>query len=331
MLNYSKPDGLFYKTVIDKNALRSCLKHSAHEQEDNALFYQIMCVLHGDDFKYDSADLVTDLSDVIFYADFSRVFDRDASHPYYAQLQEKAAALFTNRGVEIDFGNGMHKYVAFERSASMSRNAVLSFIREDFYFKATERIRLGMNITKCQLSKLYAYNGPMLSGGIRVDGIDIDKPHRVIVVDNPKFTVHDTDVITVEDDGSDNAVRKYHRVEHRESVDILGYDGEGVISKEFAKVINKKLGGEHTSFQIRLPYIKGMLHQIDIHDFFKSAGVATLTDIWGVEHKVSDVDIILTKSMFKGYGWLCENNMSWDDYWDAFRRYRHAQSDWQTL
>jgi hypothetical protein len=324
MLNYSKPDGLFYKTVIDKNALRSCLKHSAHEQDDNALFYQIMCVLHGDDFKYDSADLVTDLSDVIFYADFSRVFDRDASHPYYAQLQEKAAALFTNRGVEIDFSNGMHKYVAFERSASMSRNAVLSFIREDIFWKVTERIRLGMEITKCQLSKLYAYNGLMLSGGIRVDGINLDKPHRVIVVDNQKHTVHDTDVVTVEDDGSSNAVRKYHRVERRESVDILGYDGEGVVSKEFAKVINKKLGGEHTSFQIRLPYIKGMLHQIDIHDFFKSAGVATLTDIWGVEHKAADVDIILTKSMFKGYGWLCENNMSWEDYWDAFRRYKHA-------
>lgn len=202
MLNYSKPDGLFYKTVIDKNALRSCMKHSAHEQDDNALFYQILCVLHGDDFKYDGADLVTDLSDVIFYADFSRVFDRDASHPYYAQLQEKAAALFTNRGVEIDFGNGMHKYVAFERSASMSRNAVLSFIREDIFWKVTERIRLGMEITKCQLSKLYAYNGLMLSGGIRVDGINIDKPHRVIVVDNQKHTVHDTDVITVEDDGS---------------------------------------------------------------------------------------------------------------------------------
>ena len=28
--------------------------------------------------------------------------------------------------------------------------------------------------------------------------------------------------------------------------------------------------------------------------------------------------------MFKGYGWLCDNNMSWDDYWDAFRKYRHA-------
>lgn len=67
-----------------------------------------------------------------------------------------------------------------------------------------------------------------------------------------------------------------------------------------------------------------MLHQVDIHDFFKSAGVTILTDIWGTEHKVTDVDIILTKSMFKGYNWLTENNMSWEDYWRVFRKYRHA-------
>lgn len=37
-----------------------------------------------------------------------------------------------------------------------------------------------------------------------------------------------------------------------------------------------------------------------------------------------DVDIILTKSMFKGYGWLKESNMTWEDYWKAFRKYNHA-------
>ena len=324
MLNYSKSDGDSYKTEIDKNTLRSCLKHSAHEQDDNALFYQIMCVLHGDDFKYNDTDLVTDLSEIIFYADFSRVFDRDSANPYYVQLQKKAESLFMPQGVSIDFGSGIHRYVAFERSASMSRNAVLSFIREDFYEKVTERIRLGMNISMCQLSKLYAYNGLMLSGGTRIDRIDIDRPHRVIIVNNPHFTTYNTKVITVEDDGSGNSIRKYHRVERKENVDILGYDGEGVISKEYAALINKQLDGKHTSFQIRLPYIKGMLHQVDIHDFFKSAGVATLTDIWGTEHKVADVDIILTKSMFKGYDWLCDNNMSWEDYWNVFRKYRHA-------
>ena len=80
----------------------------------------------------------------------------------------------------------------------------------------------------------------------------------------------------------------------------------------------------HTSFQIRMPYVKGMLHQVDFHDFFKSTGTETIIDIFGVEHRIVDVDIILTKSMFKGYGWLRENDMSWADYWCAFRKYRHA-------
>ena len=245
MLSYSRTDGESYITVIDKTALRSCLKHSAHEQDDNALFYQIMCVLHNDDFKCDSNDLLTDLSDTIFYADFSRIFDRDTSSPYYAELQRKAESMFMPQGVSIDFSGGMHRYMAFERSASMSRNAVLSFIREDFYDKVTERIRLGMNISMCQLSKLYAYNGLMLSGGIRIDGIEIDRPHRVIIVENPHHTAYNTNVITVEDDGSNGSIRSYHRVERRENIDILGFDGEGIISKEYAALINKQLYGRH--------------------------------------------------------------------------------------
>jgi ribosomal protein S8 len=60
---------------------------------------------------------------------------------------------------------------------------------------------MDMTIGDCQLSKLYAYNGLMLSSGVRLDGINIDKPHRVIVVDNPVVTTRDVPVITVEDDG----------------------------------------------------------------------------------------------------------------------------------
>ena len=43
-----------------------------------------------------------------------------------------------------------------------------------------------------------------------------------------------------------------------------------------------------------------------------------------MNHPVAKVDVILTKSMFKGYGWLAENGKSWEDYWAAFRKYRHA-------
>ena len=36
------------------------------------------------------------------------------------------------------------------------------------------RITMDMTIGDCQLSKLYAYNGLMLSSGICIDGIGID-------------------------------------------------------------------------------------------------------------------------------------------------------------
>lgn len=123
--------------------------------------------------------------------------------------------MFRPEGVGLDFGSGPHRYVAFERSGSMSRQARLSFIRSDLYDAVRRRVMLGMDIDQCQLSKLYAYNGLMLSSGTRIDGVDIDCPHRIIVVDNPTHTEHLVPVITVEDDDTENATRSYHRVEKK--------------------------------------------------------------------------------------------------------------------
>lgn len=235
--------------------------------------------------------------------------------------------MFRTQGINLDFGRGPISYVAFERSASMSRRAMLSFIRADLYEPIRKRIMLDLQVGMCQLSKLYAYNGLMMSSGIRVDNIQIDVPHRVIVIDNPTYTLGRTKVITVEDDGSDSSMRKYRRVEkYVDEYPVMAFDGEGLISKAYAEVLNKALGAKqkHTSFQIRMPYVKGMLHQVDFKDFLKEAGTTTITDIWGVQHSISDADIILTKSMFKGFGWLKENGKDWNDYWVAFRKYHHA-------
>ena len=205
----------------------------------------------------------------------------------------------------------------------MSRMGRLSFLRADLWETVRRRIMLDLELGQCQLSKLYAYNGLMLSSGARVEGIEIDRPHRVIVVDNHSLQ-RSARVITVEDVGGTDSVRRYQRVERVEDFSVTEFDGEGLVSKEYAARLNKTLGGRHTSFQIRLPFVKGMLHQVDFHDFFRSAGTTHLTDLWGVNHPVAKVDIILTKSMFKGYGWLAENGKSWEDYWAAFRKYRHA-------
>ena len=328
VISYGRQQDGTYTFHLSAAETEKCKSLSApHEQDDNALFYQIMCVLHGDAFTgRPGGQLVTDLSDIIFYMDFSGIFDRSGARKKHLIRQEKARALFRPEGVSLDFGSGPHRYLAFERSGSMSRQARLSFIREDFYDAVRRRIMMDMTIGDCQLSKLYAYNGLMLSSGIRIDGIGIDQPHRVVVIDNPTRTERNVSVITVEDDGTQNSTRKYHRVEKKEDIEITCFDGEGLISKQYARLVDEKLCGKkvHTSFQIRMPYVKGMLHEVDFKDFLILCGTDTITDLWGVEHSVRDVDVILTKSMFKGYGWLTASGMSWNDYWNVFRKYRHA-------
>lgn len=324
ILSYAKEEDGAVTIALNRDATRRCVVSDRQEQEENALFFQIQCALHGDGFAFSKeSGVIEDLSTVLCYVDFSGIFDRNGISPRVARLQALAEELFRPEGVTLDLGDGPRQYVAFERSNSMSRQGRLSFLRADLWETVRRRIMLDLELGQCQLSKLYAYNGLMLSSGTRVEGIEIDRPHRVIVVDNNDLR-SSARVITVEDVGGTDSVRQYRRVERVEDFSVTEFDGEGLVSKEYAARLNKTLGGRHTSFQVRLPFVKGMLHQVDFHDFFRSAGTTHLTDLWGVNHPVAKVDVILTKSMFKGYGWLAENGKSWEDYWAAFRKYRHA-------
>ena len=140
------------------------------------------------------------------------------------------------------------------------------------------------------------------------------------MVTNPTKRVERAPVITLREDREPGT---FYRADTLEDLDITCFDGVGLISKEYAEVVDKACCGSHihTSFQIRMPYIKGMLHQVDFKDFLKRSGTQSIVDIWGKAHPVRSVDIILTRSQFKAYGWLRENGMAWEDYWDAFREY----------
>ena len=73
-----------------------------------------------------------------------------------------------------------------------------------------------------------------------------------------------------------------------------------------------------------MPYVKGMLHEVDFKDFFRRHNVHYIKDVWGESHPVKSIDIILTVSQFKAYGWLNDCRKRWRDYWDAFKKYNHA-------
>ena len=179
MRNAKADEEGIYRYYLREEATRKCIAFSAPEtQDDCALFYQIMDVLHNGEFH--TAGVMDDLKDILVYIDFTNVFDRKGNYRRYVDLIEKAKAMFRPEGITLDFGNGGYRYVAFERSASMSRQSRLSFIREDFYEPVTERITLGMKIGECQLSKFYAYNGLIMTDGFRVEDKRIWDEKKVI-------------------------------------------------------------------------------------------------------------------------------------------------------
>ena len=319
-----KDESGVYRYSLSEAQTKKCIIPASPPQDVCALFYQIEQVKEND------ADIIggsaNRLQDVLIYIDFSAVFDRQSAQKKYADRRQKAEDMFRPEGIRLDFGFGAYRFIAFERSASMSRNARLSFIREDFYEPVRKRIMLDMQIGRCQLSKLYAYNGLMLTNGYRADDMSIWSSDKMIVVDNPITTVYGTNIITVEDDGTENAMRKYKRVETLSDVDVTEFDGEGFISFQYAKKIDTLFCGNdvHTSFQVRMPYIKGVLHKVDFKSFLAGFGVFQIKDIWGKYHNAEDVEIILTKSMFKGFGWMTENGMTWADYLAKCREYRHS-------
>lgn len=118
---------------------------------------------------------------------------------------------------------------------------------------------------------------------------------------------------------------------------INKFDGEGFIDKQLSKKINILLDDENVdfnneednidwilsetfnlneiknkkgySFQIRLPFIKGMVHACDFKRFFKDKGI---DKIYGKtydgnklkEYSIDEVKIILTESQFKASGFI---------------------------
>lgn len=328
VMSYAVLEDGVYQYNLNPKAVDSCLVSTATPQQDgNALFFQILCQLHGGRYREMFSDEVnTDLSEILFYMNFQKVFDTQGLRQQEIIRQKKAECMFRPDGITLDFGHGPHRYLAFERSGNMSREARLSFIREDFYEPIRQRIMLDLEIKSCQLSKLYAYNGLMLSSGQRIEGIGIEKKHRVIVVENPKIKVERASVITVDDDGSQDNPRTFYRNETLRDMEVTCFDGEGLISKVYAEMLDKKFCGQHVhhSFQIRLPYVKGMLHEVDFKDFFKRYNVRFIRDAFGVQHPVDSIDIILTVSQFKAFGWIRDCGRDWTDYWAAFKKFHHA-------
>lgn len=234
--------------------------------------------------------------------------------------------------VEGFYLNGVH-FVSTERSASMTRNAILGFVDASISDVLDKAITMDVEIEETVLSKYCAYRGLMFSS---CHCLEDYFPKMIVVPDYEKVVENQTIKYLVETeeeyvDKETGETRKWksHGIETGvKDIDLNVFDGFGVCHPGIVDDIVKILGMENrpTTFMIRAPYIKGLLSEIDYTRYYHENGIDFIQDIWGKWHSVDEKMIILTLSMYKGFKYFKKSGTfdDWDNYWSKFHKYNHC-------
>ncbi|MBR0261266.1 MAG: hypothetical protein IJQ85_05680 [Selenomonadaceae bacterium] len=339
----------FKYDLSDKNPMGRDIISSEDTFADNALFFLLRKILKG------NSKLEVDQSfmrSTLIFIDFKEVFSKyvkiwssvewplntpakddllkEEALPYRMQL------LFKD-GLFLSFdGKNFKNFVPFDKSSSMARNCQITFIDSQTKKTLDERLMLDMNFIDkpLPLSKFYAYRGLYLSSASR---IKIDS----------KFPLNEETVIVLKDCekkiskftfGASKLDKLWIYETKEKNLNLNLFDGEGLISPDFAEYISDFLRSNYNypspshSFQIRMPFTKGVLHEVDFKKFFTEnlpaqADEWFIKDVFGITRDLRKTKIILTKSMFKFAKWMKDYLPVPDPmkyFFEKFAEYDHA-------
>ena len=236
--------------------------------------------------------------------------------------------------VKNGFWIGDTHFVNCERSASMVRTSILSFVDSSIYEELTRRVTMDIQMGKTVLSKWYAYRGLMLSSCHCLE----DWYPRIIIVPDYETTIPQQKIkyvydheMTYKKDGNILPWVQKDIATGIRDIDINVFDGCGIhhpnITDEVRGMLDAKT--DPTSILWRAPFIKGVTHEMDYVSFYEERGITEITDVWGMKHDVTrdaPPAIIMCESMYKGKKYFKNTGTysDWEHYWDVFRKYNHC-------
>lgn len=227
--------------------------------------------------------------------------------------------------------NGRH-FVMSERSASMTRTGILSFVDEEIEPELNRRITMDIEMDTTVISKYYAYRGLQLSACHMLEGwrpkiVIVPDHYRIIPQQHIKFAYDDT-LEFIDKEGRDRTWTQKAIGEDIRDIEINAFDGCGIIHPALCREIEEILGNKDpiSAFILRAPYLKGALFELDYEAFYAQNGISQIQDIWGVWHDFSEPMILALESMYKGlkYFKVYGDERDWERYWEKFEEYDHC-------
>lgn len=207
------------------------------------------------------------------------------------------------------------KYVRLMCSAGQARVNTVILVREDYEAELKKQLRCGAKSVKITKNKYNAYFALSSSSTYL-----IPKPNVLLIGDCEIEMEKRVDWISKIPPEEKNKLSNNERVNERVTTLLFNlFDGCGAVSVEFAKRVAEALELDYipAAFCIRCAYVKGMVFVVDFKQYAKELGIIFQKDLYGVDQKIEDMDMILTKSQFKlynaydsmeDYHRLCEEN-----------------------
>lgn len=187
--------------------------------------------------------------------------------------------------------NGM-KYYRFIGSPNQVKKCTVMYCREDKYEFLNNLVENGRRSDyKIVPAKYEAYKALTLSGSYPVTNTD-----KILVVDD-LITHFTEDVIYLDNSESDEPTIEYKTAE----IELDESDGYGLISPELAQKWSEDMHLDYlmSGCCVRHAFTKGMVATFDFKEFAKVHEKQFVTDVWGKEHDINNIDIVLTTSMLK--------------------------------
>lgn len=200
-------------------------------------------------------------------------------------------------------------------AGQLRRNTAL-FVNEKLYEELTKIMLCGLDskrIGKINLAKFSAYHS------LYASSTSIITTPRVCVVKDYEMILHDQNVEWIYK--KENGERD---IEPR-TIDLVQnvWDGSGLVSIEMAEQWNQDLNIDTYSpsaYIVRSAWIKGLCVCMDWKRYAREvAHKDTITDAWGNEKNVDDIDVILSTSQFK----MWRKYKDWEEYMFFHQQYGH--------
>ena len=195
------------------------------------------------------------------------------------------------------------KYVFTEKSSSMARNAIIGFVDATISDELNNRITMDIDIEKTVLDKYIGYRGLFFSSCFNIEGwkpyiVVVDDYTKVVPDQNIKYVI-DVEKECINKTGEPYIWREKGLEQGSRDVKIIPFDGSSVHSPEITRFVKEKIDMRETptSIMFRLPFFKGLSHEIDFKKWFKVNNVTHITDFWGNKHDINNVDLIVPISL----------------------------------